>query len=182
MSFIDTARDGIRILWERLTQQGVDVTWWWFADHIVRRATGAPIQRVSQITPQLHVGGQYSKRGWPILQSRGVTAVVNMRDEFDSRAAGLAPPNYLYLPTIDDHAPTLEQLREGTAFIAGQVANGGGVYIHCKSGVGRAATMAAAYLMSTGLSQEEAWTRIRASRPFVRPTAVQLQQLDRLAS
>jgi protein tyrosine phosphatase (PTP) superfamily phosphohydrolase (DUF442 family) len=182
MSLLDTAREGLNILWERLSQQGLGVTWSWFADHLVRRLTGAPVQRVSQITPQLHIGGQYSKRGWPALQARGVTAVVNMRDEFDSEQAGLAPANYLYLPTVDDDAPTLEQLRQGSAFIAEQIANGGGVYVHCKSGVGRAATMAAAYLMSTGMSQEEAWTQIRASRPFVRPTAVQLEQLNRFGA
>jgi protein tyrosine phosphatase (PTP) superfamily phosphohydrolase (DUF442 family) len=182
MDLIDTAIKGLSLLWQRLTQQGLGVTLWWAADHAVRILTGAPIRRVSQITPQMHVGGQYSRRGWPTLASRGITAVINMRVEFDDNDAGIAPPHYLHLPTEDDHAPTLEHLRQGVAFISNEVANGDGVYIHCKSGVGRAATMAAAYFVNTGLTPDEAWDRIREFRPFVRPTPVQIEQLARFAT
>lgn len=143
--------------------------------------SGANIARLSQITPQLHVGGQFRRRGWQRLEARGVTAVVNMRREVDDRALGIAPPRYLYLPTVDDRAPTLEQLREGVTFVEAEIARGGGVYIHCGAGVGRAATMAAAYLVHSGLTPEEAWARVRQVRPFVRPTADQIAQLERFA-
>ncbi len=172
---------GVRILWERLTRQGVGVTALWAADHAVRIATGAPIRSVSQITPQLHVGGQYRRRGWPRLAARGITAVVNLREEFDDNDAGIAPPRYLYLPAADDTPPTLEQLREGSAFIAEEIAQGGGVYVHCGAGVGRAATMAAAYLVSTGLTPDRAWAFMRAARPFIRPNPVQVAQVERFA-
>jgi len=95
------------ILWQRLTKQGVKVTAWWAADHAVRIASGAPIRSVSEIQPHLHVGGQYRRRGWRRLESRGVTAVVNMRIEVDDRALGIAPDRYLHLLVEDDHAPTL---------------------------------------------------------------------------
>jgi protein tyrosine phosphatase (PTP) superfamily phosphohydrolase (DUF442 family) len=173
---------GLSILWQRLTRQGLRTTAWWAADHAVRIGAGAPIQRVSQITPHLHVGGQYQRRGWPRLTSRGITAVVNMRIEFDDSDAGIAPPRYLHLPTVDDDAPTLDQLRTGADFMAEEIARDGGVYVHCKSGVGRAAAMAAAYLISTGLTADQAWTRIREARPFIRPTAVQIEQIDRFAA
>ena len=149
------------ILWDRLTQQGLRVTAMWAADHIVRMVTGAPIRSVSQITPQFYVGGQYRQRGWSRLAARGITAVVNLRIEFDDAAAGIAPSRYLYLPTVDDEPPTLEQLHEGNAFIAAEIAQGGGVYIHCGAGIGRAAAMAAAYFVSTGLTPDQAWARIR---------------------
>jgi hypothetical protein len=174
--------NGLRILRERLQKQGVSVTLWWAADHVVRILLGAPITRVSRITPQLHVGGQYRRRGWGRLAARGVTAVVNMRIEFDDRAAGLAPPNYLHLPVVDDQAPSLEQLETGAVYIEEQIAGGGVVYVHCGSGIGRAATMAAAYLVSTGLSASEAWSKVRLTRPFIRPTAVQIGQLERFAA
>jgi len=45
------------------------------------------------------------------------------------------------------------------------------------SGVGRAATTAAAYLISTGLTADEAWAVIRRVRPFVRPSDTQLSML-----
>ena len=172
---------GIHILWSRLTRQGLRVTTVWAADHAVRIITGAPIRSVSQITPQLHVGGQYRRRGWPKLAARGITAVVNMRIEFDDNDAGLAPKHYLYLPTVNDEAPTLEQLSAGAEFIAEEIARGGGVYVHCGAGVGRAATMAAAYLVTTGLAPDQAWARIRQVRPFVRPQPVQVAQVERFA-
>ena len=116
------------------------------------------------------------------MEARGITSVVDMRVEFDDREAGIAPPRYLHLRVIDDQAPTLEQLREGCAFIAEELAEGGTVYVHCGSGIGRAATMAAAYLISTGQTDQEAWALIRASRPFIRPTPPQFEQIRRLAS
>ena len=174
-------RRGLRILWERITRQGIRPTALWAVDHAARLISGANISRLSQITPQLHVGGQFRRRGWRRLAARGITAVVNMRRELDDRDLGIAPPRYLYLPTVDDQAPTLEQLREGVTFIENEVSRGGAVYIHCGAGVGRAATMAVAYLIHRGLMADEAWARVRRIRPFVRPTAAQIAQLERFA-
>ena len=176
----------IGILWSRFTKQGLRASMLWAADHAVRILTGAPIRSVSQVTPQLHVGGQYRRRGWARLAARGITAVVNLRTEFDDAAAGILPAGtalerYLYLPAVDDTPPTLEQLRRGADFIAEEIARGGGVYIHCGAGVGRAPTMAAAYLVSTGLTPDEAWARIRAVRPFIRIKPGQVAQIERFA-
>jgi protein-tyrosine phosphatase len=107
--------------------------------------------------------------------------VVNLRVEFDDAEAGIAPERYLYLPTEDDHAPTLEVLSMGVTFIADEIKGGGAVYVHCGSGIGRAATMAAAHLIDSGLTPDEAWARIRKARPFIRPTPPQLQQVEHYA-
>ena len=173
---------GLGILWQRLTRQGLGTTAWWAADHLVRIITGANIHRLSRITPGLHVGGQYRRRGIRRMQQRGITAVINMRQEFDDEAAGIAFPHYLYLPTVDDRAPTAEHLRLGASFIADELEQGGQVYVHCGSGIGRAATMAAAYLVTTGLSPEEAWAKIREARPFIRPTPPQIDRLEEFAA
>jgi hypothetical protein len=42
--------------------------------------------------------------------------------------------------------------------------------------------MAAAYLVRTGLSPAQAWDIIRQARPFIRPTAAQIEQLERFTS
>ena len=173
---------GLGMLWRRLIYQGLRVTAMWAADHGVRIITGAPIQSLSQITPYLHVGGQYRRRGWPKLAARGITAVVNMRLEFDDNHVGIAPPRYLHLPTPDDGPPTLEALRAGVAFITAEIERGGGVYVHCGAGVGRAPAMAAAYLVATGLTAAQAWTRIREVRPFIRPSPSQIEEVERFAS
>jgi protein-tyrosine phosphatase len=106
---------------------------------------------------------------------------VNLRAEYDDNDAGIAPTRYLHLPTVDDKAPALDQLRESVAFITEEIARGGGVYVHCGSGVGRAAATVATYLVSTGLTPDQAWARIRKVRPFVCPTPMQSAQVERFA-
>jgi protein tyrosine phosphatase (PTP) superfamily phosphohydrolase (DUF442 family) len=182
MNLLERGLEGVGILWARLVEHGLEPTTLWAADHAVRIVTGANMRGVSQITPQLHVGGQYRRRGWRRLAARGITAVVNLRVEFDDGEAGIAPDRYLHLPTIDNHAPTLAQLRQGAAFMAEEIARGGGVFVHCGSGVGRAPVMAAAYLISTGKTVDEAWRMIREKRPFVRPNRGQVEQVARFAA
>jgi protein tyrosine phosphatase (PTP) superfamily phosphohydrolase (DUF442 family) len=164
---------------DQLKELGFRVMLLWVTADVVRLTTGAPMRGVSQVTPRLHLGGQYQRRGWSRLAARGITAVVNLRAEFDDNHAGIAPTGYLHLPTVEDKAPTLEQLHKGSAFIRAEIARGGGVYVHCRSGVGRAATMAAAYLVSTGLTPGQAWARVRQVRPFIWPTPAQSAQVER---
>ena len=170
-----------RNLYRQLRQQGVVTTAIEAADQMARQVTGAPTRRLSQVTPQLAVGGQHSRRGLSRLRERGFTAVVNMRRESDDRAKGIALERYLYLPTVDNTPPTIEHLRDGARFIGDEIARGGKVYVHCWEGVGRAPTMAAAYLVSTGMTTDEAWSTIRAVRPFIRPTPFQVAQLEAFA-
>ncbi len=115
------------------------------------------------------------------MRAWGISAVVNMRAEVDDAARGLALEHYLWLPTVDDAVPSLEELQRGADFIAAQIAAKRGVYIHCAAGVGRAPLMAAAYLVSTGMSPEIAWSTIRRRRAFVRPTPPQIAALEQLA-
>lgn len=164
-----------------LRKQGLRLTLIESYEQIVKIITGAPTEHFSRILPDVFVGGQFTGAGWPILEKRGVTAVVSMRGEFDDREAGIAPERYLYLPTVDNHAPTLAQLQEGVDFIREELANGGKVYIHCWEGIGRAVTMAAAYLVSTGMTPEDAWLHLRAIRPFIRPVEAQIEQVARFA-
>jgi dual specificity MAP kinase phosphatase len=168
-------------LLQQLRKQGLWTTLIEAVDQIYRRVTGAPLERFSRVTPSLHVGGQFTRRGWHTLRERGVTAGVSLRGEYDPRNAEFNPEKYLYLPTVDNHAPTLEALREGVDFIRDEIARGGQVYVHCWEGVGRGPTMAAAYLVSTGLTPSESWGKLKATRPFIRPTVAQLQQIDLLA-
>ena len=168
-------------LWYGIVDQGLWVSFLGLAEFFMRFVTGAPIQSLSQITPQLHISGQHQGRGWKTLSKRGITAMVNMRTEFDDQAAGIAPPRYMHLKIIDNTPPTLEHLQAGSDFIAQEIKEGGKVYVHCAAGVGRAPTMAAAYLVSTGRSPAEAWKQIRKVRPFIRPTPAQIAQVDAFA-
>jgi len=85
--------------------------------------------------------------------------------------------HYLWVATTDDSPPTLKELADGVRFVAQQISKGRGVYIHCAAGVGRAPTMAAAYLISQGATAAAAWETIRAGRPFIRPTPPQIRAI-----
>jgi len=48
--------------------------------------------------------------------------------------------------------------------------------------VGRAPTMAAAYLVQQGMTPQDAWASIRRVRPFIRPTPAQVAQIEAFAA
>ncbi|MEM6336187.1 MAG: dual specificity protein phosphatase [Bacteroidota bacterium] len=131
------------------------------------KLTGVPLLQFGRILPQLYVGEQYGKRGMETLREAGVTDTVNMRIEFDDAEHGLTLDRYCYLPTVDDTPVSLDHLREGAAFIRDAIDAGRTVYVHCAGGLGRAPSAAIAYLITTGLTFDEAHAKVRAGRPFV---------------
>jgi protein-tyrosine phosphatase len=171
-------RKGWRILSWRLGVQGLRVTFLWVKDHLLRLVTGMSPPVTSRIAPRLYVGGQHYPRGLARMADLGITASLSLRQTADDQAQGVALEKHLWLSTTDDTPPSSEQLERANQFITEALAEGRGVYVHCMSGVGRAATTAAAYLISTGLSPDEAWAVIRDARPFVRPSEAQLAALE----
>lgn len=168
------------VLKRRITTQGLRTTLIWLYARGLPTFTGVPILRYSQVTPQLYVGAQFNQRGKRKLEKLGFTGCVNLRIEKDDAAFGLDLTNYLYLPTIDDTAPSIEHLEQGVAFIRHIIHEGGKVYIHCGAGVGRAPSMAAAYLMAEGKTLDEALAMISKVRPFIYVNALQMDQLRKL--
>ena len=166
----------------RLREQGLRITLLWIYARGLPKLTGIPTLNFSRVTPQLFVGPQYNTRGRAHLEKNGIHYDVNMRIEFDDAEHGLALANYCYLPTVDDQDPSFEHLDQGATFIRDALAAGGKVYIHCAGGIGRAPTMAAAYLMHTGMALDEAIAAIRGVRPFIRimePQMICLQEYEK---
>ncbi|MEQ9617564.1 MAG: dual specificity protein phosphatase family protein [Deltaproteobacteria bacterium] len=148
-------------------------------DKLVRWRTGGPWMKFAVLSDKLWIGGQPRGRGIKSLVNNGVTAVINMRSEYDyAKKAHLHKLKYLQLPTDDNGAPEIRDIETGVNFITEELENGGRVYIHCWEGIGRSATMAAAYYVSLGKTPEEAWDGIRKVRPFIRPTASQMKRLE----
>jgi hypothetical protein len=170
---------GIGILLGRLREQGVPAVRLWLRDHLLRAVQGVSPYDTSRIVPGLYVGGQHYRHGLHRMAEEGISASINLRRRADDVDRGVAMERHLWLPTPDDTPPTLEQLAEAAEFIRGVRREGRGVYVHCASGVGRAPTAAAAYLVSLGLAPQEAWGLIRRARPFVRPKAIQMEQVER---
>jgi predicted protein tyrosine phosphatase len=135
----------------------------------------------SQVTNSLFVSGQFDERAWTELATQGITAVVNMRIEYDDLDMGALPFAYLHLQVVDHDAPKLEQLSAGVAFMREQIEAGGKVLVHCAAGMGRAPSMAAAYLVSEGMTTAEAWATIRRARSFIDPNARQMKRIEEWA-
>ncbi len=146
-------------------------------DHSYRQIVGVPTLRYSQITPQLYLGGQYSRRGYTILKKRGITGIISMRTSPVRDLPDLGAVRLLHLPTLDLTSPSLSDFQKGIKFIRTELENGGKVYVHCAHGEGRGPSMVAAYLISTGLTLEDALKQIRAVRKFIRLTKIQLNRL-----
>ena len=147
----------------------------------MRKWSGTPVWKYSRITPNLYVGGQHvSLKG---MELEGITAIVNMREEYHSdEKRGIGGKRHLHLATRDNTPPTIEALDTGADFIHHEINTGGKVYIHCGVGIGRAPSMAAAYLIKyENMSAADSMALIRKTRPFIHLTPKQYQQLDAFA-
>ncbi len=150
-----------------------------FVDQTYRKRTGAPHWKLSEITPQLYCGGQHYPAGYQEMLNKGITGIVNMREaHISDEEKEIAGPNHLHLATRDNTPPQVDDLIKGAEFVRDQIEDGGKVYIHCGVGVGRAPTMTAAYMITTGLSPDEALRKIRKERPFIHLTGKQRGVLD----
>ncbi|NTW00545.1 MAG: dual specificity protein phosphatase family protein [Oscillochloris sp.] len=133
---------------------------------------------VSHVWPMLFVGGQFRASQWPQLYALGIRAVLNLQAEHEDSYVGIPPDRALRLLVTDFHAPTLNQMSEGVAFIAAAHADGLPVFVHCHAGVGRAPLMAAAYLVAVhNMSYRTALIHLRATRPIIAPNPRQIVRL-----
>jgi hypothetical protein len=110
------------------------------------------------VTEQIAVSGTEITGGvWcELSKETGITAVLNLRSEHQDVFTPPMPTAYLWLPVEDFTDPSMEQLLIGSRFVDTAVIAGDRVLIHCKLGIGRSPTMAAAYLVWTGLSAKDA--------------------------
>lgn len=123
-----------------------------------------------QVEDGLLFGAVPSRREVRQLATLGVGAVVNLCEEFDGHTCELAASGvvHLHLPTLDYHCPTEPDLVRGISFILEHRSATTSVYVHCKAGRGRSATMVLCYLMAAhGIDAREAYARVKAARPHV---------------
>lgn len=116
------------------------------------------------------LGGAPSRAELRRLRELGIRAIVNLCDEFKGHAKELRRyrMTQLRLPAVDHFPVPLDYLLRGLEFIRTQLESGRRVYIHCKAGQGRSATLAMCYLMARyDLTPLEAYRRIRRIRPHV---------------
>ena len=106
------------------------------------------------------------------LAELGVTSVVNTCDEYAGPVDAYQQHGIqqLRIPTVDFTHPLIEDVIKAVDFIEKQVADGSTVYIHCKAGRARSATVALCWLIRhQGLSPREAQKLLLDKRPHVNP-------------
>lgn len=90
--------------------------------------------------------------------------------------------SYTWIPVVDGHAPTQEQMEVGASIINEAVKSKKNIYVHCKNGHGRSPTLVAAYLVRyQGMNADEAIRLIEKKRPEAHIEKTQAQALREFA-
>ena len=114
-----------------------------------------------------------------LVAKENIKGVITLNEEYElenfapsEEEWGRAGVEYLALPTKDFVAcPTQSDLKRGVDFIMGHKSGNhgnGSVYVHCKAGRTRSATLVACYLISEkGISPDEAVAEVVGRRGHV---------------
>ena len=104
-----------------------------------------------------------------LLREAGFTLVIGVASEEYADpvrewclAEGL---RYVRYRVADMTAPELTDVRDFVAEVTYELAHGGRVAVHCLGGIGRTGTMIACYLVSTGMTADQAVAEVRRRRP-----------------
>ena len=103
----------------------------------------------------------------------GVQAVVNTCNEYGGpvKQYDQFGIEQLRVPTIDFTAPSLDSIQRGVEFIQQHVEQDHNVYVHCKAGRGRSATIALCWLMAhRDMTPDQAQAYLLSKRPHVHST------------
>ncbi len=130
------------------------------------------------LEPTLVLGAVPFRADVEKLAKLGVKAIVNTCEEFPGHLDlyekfGI---DQFWMPTVDFRPPTLTDVQAAVAFMNRQVAAGNSVYVHCKAGRARSATVVVCYLAAkNGWTAEHALQWIVERRPQVLKTIAQRQ-------
>lgn len=122
------------------------------------------------LEPTLILGAVPFRADVEKLSQLGVKAVVNTCQEFPGhldlyQKFGI---EQFWMPTVDFQPPKLKDVQAAVEFMQRQTAAGRPVYVHCKAGRARSATVVVCYLMAQhGWTAEKAVRWILERRPQV---------------
>ena len=125
-----------------------------------------------QVDPHVIVGAYPFARDVAAMHDAGVRAVVNTCEEYAGPQSEYAKYGIeqLRIPTTDFTHPQLSDLEKAVEFVQRHVEKDEKVYIHCKAGRARSATVALCWLMKyRGMSADEAQAVLLRARPHTNP-------------
>lgn len=124
------------------------------------------------IDPHVIVGAYPFRRDVEGLYRQGVRAVVNTCEEYAGPIVQYESHGIeqLRIPTTDFTHPRLKDIEQAVEFVQKHVEAGEKVYIHCKAGRARSATVAICWLMKyRGLTMDDAQQCLLDARPHINP-------------
>ena len=124
------------------------------------------------ISPEIILGALPFARDVSAMAAAGVRAVVNTCEEYAGPVSEYQKHGIeqFRMPTTDFTHPKFEAVCAAVEFIERQVAENKTVYIHCKAGRARSATVAACYLIkSRQITADAAQLILSEKRPHVNP-------------
>lgn len=133
----------------------------------------------SQITRYIYIGTNMccqSHFDKSLLRKR-IKADISLEEKKLDQPFGV--DYYLWLPTKDHQAPALTQLKIGVAFLREVFKQKIKCYVHCQRGHSRAPTLVAAFLVSGGMSVQEAFTFIKKKRSYIHPNKKQIAMVEK---
>ena len=125
-----------------------------------------------RIDPHVIVGALPFARDVDRMHSAGVRAVVNTCEEYPGpvREYERVGIEQFHMPTTDFTHPSLDDVSRAVEFVQEHAAAGETVYIHCKAGRARSATVAICWLIKyRQMSPEDAQQHLLKSRPHTNP-------------
>lgn len=124
------------------------------------------------------VGARPFARDVQAMSELGVTAIVNTCEEYEGPVSEYDQHGIvqLHVPTTDFTHPSLVDVQRSVQFVQDHVERDGIVYIHCKAGRARSATVAICWLIAhRGLTPDDAQALLLEKRPHINPRLTQRQ-------
>lgn len=121
----------------------------------------------------------------PKLANEGVKAVINTCEEYRGPVTEYQKYNIeqMRMPTIDFTHPSYQDVCRAVEFIDQNINDGKSVFVHCKAGRGRSATVAICWLMKAKqISAADAQHWLTEKRPHVNqhlPSRPVVQEFER---
>jgi atypical dual specificity phosphatase len=113
------------------------------------------------------------------IKKLNITSIISLLEEFEFNESFIGKPinhnewkdikiKTYHISAVDFIRMNLDDLIRGVEYLSNELKNGEAVYIHCKAGVGRSATVVAGYLMTKHMIKvEDAIELLKKFRPCI---------------